>query len=38
MCRYINFMNDNAPKFFYDDGTEVNPDLIPNQHDMRLTL
>ncbi len=22
-------MNDNQPKFFHDDGTEVNPDLIP---------
>ncbi len=22
-------MNDNHPKFFNDDGTEVNPDLIP---------
>ena len=22
-------MNDNIPKFFNDDGTEVNPDLIP---------
>jgi hypothetical protein len=22
-------MNDNQPKFFYDDGTEVNPDLVP---------
>ena len=22
-------MNDNIPKFFHDDGTEVNPDLIP---------
>ena len=23
-------MNDNHPKFYNDDGTEVNPDLIPN--------
>ncbi|HML75247.1 MAG TPA: hypothetical protein PKB02_12220 [Anaerohalosphaeraceae bacterium] len=23
-------MNDNQPKYFHDDGTEVNPDLIPN--------
>ena len=22
-------MDDNIPKFFNDDGTEVNPDLIP---------
>ena len=22
-------MNDNHPKFFHDDGTEINPDLIP---------
>jgi hypothetical protein len=22
-------MNDNHPKFYNDDGTEVNPDLIP---------
>ena len=22
-------MDDNIPKFFHDDGTEVNPDLIP---------
>lgn len=22
-------MNDNLPKFYNDDGTEVNPDLIP---------
>ena len=22
-------MNDNIPKFFHDDGTEVNPDLLP---------
>lgn len=22
-------MNDNTPKFYHDDGTEVNPDLIP---------
>jgi hypothetical protein len=22
-------MNDNHPKFYDDDGTEVNPDLIP---------
>jgi len=22
-------MNDNVPKFYDDDGTEINPDLIP---------
>lgn len=22
-------MDDNIPKFFFDDGTEVNPDLLP---------
>jgi hypothetical protein len=22
-------MNEDAPKFYHDDGTEVNPDLIP---------
>jgi len=22
-------MNEDTPKFFHDDGTEVNPDLIP---------
>ena len=22
-------MNDNHPKYFDDDGTEINPDLIP---------
>lgn len=25
-------MNDNIPKFYHDDGTEVNPDLIPKPH------
>lgn len=22
-------MDENIPKFFFDDGTEINPDLIP---------
>ncbi len=25
----MNFMKDDAPKFFHDDGAKVNPDLSP---------